>query len=96
MGDEIAGKVVRGVHQVGDDASSQVDALEEVKQGRSAAHLGFNSNSTLRDVKLHLSMLLGFATREAPDRVKGFFVAILASKQPRRSGGKAVRIKSGV
>jgi hypothetical protein len=42
VGNQVAGEVLRGVHQAGDDCSAQIGSLEEVEESWSTAHLGFN------------------------------------------------------
>lgn len=39
VGNQVAGKVLRRVHQTSDDGSAPVGAFPQVQQGRLAAHL---------------------------------------------------------
>ena len=57
VGDEVAGEVLRGVHQASDSCASEVGSLEQVKQGRSAAQLSLDLDCALNHGEL-LSVVL--------------------------------------
>jgi hypothetical protein len=57
VGDEVTGEVLRGVHQTSDGCAPKICALEQVKQGRSAAQLSLDLDGALNHGEL-LSVVL--------------------------------------
>jgi hypothetical protein len=61
VGNQITGKVLRRVHQAGDDSSPQIGAFEKVEEGRGSTHLRLDLNGSLDHGKFLLSILFRFA-----------------------------------
>lgn len=87
VGNQVAGKVLRRVHQAGDDCSSPISAPEKVEEGRRAAQVSLNLNRSLNHGKMLLGIVLAFVA-EALDGLEGLFLASATHEPPRRLGSE--------
>lgn len=87
VGNQVTSKVLRRVHQAGDNCSPQIGTLNKVEEGRGTALLHFDLNGSLHHGKCLVGMLCGFTT-EALDGAKGLLFASVTDKPPRRFGGE--------
>jgi hypothetical protein len=83
VGNQITGKVLRGVNQTGDNGLSQVGALEKMEECRFSTHLGINSCGSSDHSSRHFAFLDRFLA-ESFDRFKSLLSAADANQPPWR------------
>jgi hypothetical protein len=87
VGNQVTGKILRCVHQAGDDCAAEIGTLEKIEEGGGSAHLGFDLDGTLH----HGEGLLGLVwvlVAETFDGAESFRLASAADEPPGRFGGE--------
>ena len=87
VSDQIAGKVLRRIHQAGNDCAPTIASLKQVEKARLTTVREFNLSGALHHGECFCVFLVG-ATAQALDRTKGLLLAAVADEPPRGFGGE--------
>lgn len=93
VSNQVTRKVLRCVDQAGDDGSSQVSSLEQVKKGRRSSHLSLDLDGSLHHGQGLLGCLI-FVT-ETLDGAESILLAPAADEPPWRLGGQETEDQEG-
>lgn len=81
VGNQVTGKILRRVHQAGNNRSPQIGTLKKVEEGRGSTELLFDLDCTLYHGQCLLSVSGLFIT-EALNGAKGLLLASATNKPP--------------
>lgn len=87
IGNQITGEILRGVHEAGDEGSSEIGPAEEVEEGGRTAELGLNLDGSLNHGNLAGGGLGGLCA-ETADGLEGLLLATVADEPPGGLGGE--------
>ena len=86
VGNQVASKILRRIHQAGDNCPSQIGSLDKIEESRPTTQLFFNSDRSLNHSECPGGVF--FLLSKTPKGAESFFLAPSADQPPRRLGGE--------